>query len=75
MAKMTKKQSWTVVLTSSCAMFLTALFTMLLVGVLHSTYSVLPTVSYWTTVVALYLFRNVYQYVTFDFIKYVKDES
>ncbi len=74
MAKQTPKQSVYMFVVSSTALFLTALMSMILVGVLHSTYSIIPTVSYWTTVVALCLVRNVYQYVTIDFIKMSKDE-
>lgn len=71
----TKGQSLAVFIGSSSALFLTALFTMLMIGVLHSTYSAIPTVGYWVTVAALWLVRNVYQYVIVDFLKMFREQN
>lgn len=63
-----------VLASSTGAIFLTALFVMLWIGMIHSIHPVVPTVDYWSTFGVLAVLRGVYQFVVMDWDKKARED-
>lgn len=63
-----------VTMMSTANLFLTALIGMVLLGILHSVHESVPTVDYWTAVLALAIVRGIYQFVIVDWRKIAEED-